>query len=132
MSSMDGQRFDELIKQMGQGRVTRLSALRDMLSRAAVALTGAALAADVVNAEKKNEGSVKKHSSQAGVQDAPKCWICHVPPGNPDEAHALNVGCPATGPEGHSNHHGDCVDGESVCHIPVKQSGAYCWKGDTC
>jgi prepilin-type N-terminal cleavage/methylation domain-containing protein len=33
--------------------------------------------------------------------------ICHVPPGNPDNAKTLTVGCTALGPEGHSNHEDD-------------------------
>jgi hypothetical protein len=129
---MDGERFDELIKRMGTARVTRMSALRSMLGGAAVALTGAVFAAEVVDAKKKKKGNGKNRSNTSGVQATPKCWVCHVPPGNPDNAHAINVGCPATGPEGHSNHEGDCVEGEDLCHIPVKEENAYCWKGNSC
>jgi hypothetical protein len=41
------------------------------------------------------------------VGDAPdgKMWICHVPPGNPDNAHTLHVGPKSW--NGHKNHDGD-------------------------
>ncbi len=34
-------------------------------------------------------------------------WVCHVPPGNPAQAHCAYVGVTASGPQGHSNHGGD-------------------------
>jgi prepilin-type N-terminal cleavage/methylation domain-containing protein len=33
--------------------------------------------------------------------------ICHVPPGNPENAQTITVACTALGPKGHSNHEGD-------------------------
>ncbi len=41
-----------------------------------------------------------------------KVWICHVPPGNPGNAHAINVD--ANGWNGHDNHAGDFqISGEN-------------------
>ncbi|MCH8165480.1 MAG: filamentous hemagglutinin N-terminal domain-containing protein [Planctomycetes bacterium] len=36
-----------------------------------------------------------------------KVTICHIPPGNPDNAHTITVGAPAVDP--HIDHHGDTV-----------------------
>ena len=43
-----------------------------------------------------------------GANDPNKCTICHVPPGNPPNAHTLTVGCSAV--QAHlRNHPGDCL-----------------------
>jgi hypothetical protein len=50
----------------------------------------------------------------AGPEDAcsdGKCTICHVPPGNPDNAHTIRVGEPAVEAHlAHGDHLGDCDD----------------------
>jgi len=57
--------------------------------------------------------------------------ICHVPPGNPDNAKTLTVGCTALGPEGHSNHEDDylgpCTGDETP---PVDDGGGDDGGGD--
>ena len=43
-----------------------------------------------------------------GASDPNKCTICHVPPGNPPNAHTLTIGCSAV--DAHlKNHPGDCL-----------------------
>ena len=43
-----------------------------------------------------------------GANDPQKCTICHVPPGNPPNAHTITVGCSAV--QAHlRNHPGDCL-----------------------
>ena len=51
---------------------------------------------------KDGDGSV---SAQAAV---PKVTICHVPPGNPANAHTITIGAPAV-PAHLANHDGDAV-----------------------
>jgi Dickkopf N-terminal cysteine-rich region len=40
---------------------------------------------------------------------SPKVLVCHIPPGNPANAHFICVGAPAVKP--HQKHHGDGVGG---------------------
>jgi hypothetical protein len=43
-----------------------------------------------------------------GSSDPNKCTICHVPPGNPNKALTLTIGCSAV--QAHlRNHPGDCL-----------------------
>lgn len=56
--------------------------------------------------------------SQAGGGGAPSCpadkvMVCHVPPGNPANAHTLCVGAPAV--KAHVQHHGDAL---GPCGVP--------------
>lgn len=51
--------------------------------------------------------------------DAKKTTICHVPPGNPANAHTLCIGNPAV-PHHLKNHHGDYV---GPCHDEVACPG---------
>src|SRR5215208_6354303 len=61
---MDGQKFDELVKQFCTTRLTRLSALRGLVAGAAAAVTGSALATDDADAKgKKGRGA---HSESKG------------------------------------------------------------------
>jgi hypothetical protein len=49
-----------------------------------------------------------------------KCTICHVPPGNPGNAHTLNIGCSAV--DAHlRNHPGDCL-GPCPCQVTGTQN----------
>jgi hypothetical protein len=48
------------------------------------------------------EGSVSAQAAE------PKVTICHVPPGNPDNAHTITIGAPAV-PAHLANHDGDAV-----------------------
>jgi hypothetical protein len=55
-----------------------------------------------------------------GANDPSKCTICHVPPGNPANAHTLVVGCSAV--DAHMrNHPGDCL-GPCPCQVTGKQN----------
>src|SRR5438270_10079537 len=55
-----------------------------------------------------------------GANDPDKCTICHVPPGNPPNAHTLVVGCSAV--QAHlRNHPGDCI-GPCPCQPTPKQN----------
>jgi hypothetical protein len=47
--------------------------------------------------------------------DAKKTTICHIPPGNPANAHTLCIGNPAVGP--HLSHHGDYL---GPCHTETR------------
>ena len=53
-----------------------------------------------------------------GANDPQKCTICHVPPGNPPQAHTITVGCSAV--DAHlRNHPGDCL-GPCPCQVTGK------------
>lgn len=53
-----------------------------------------------------------------GAED--KCTICHVPPGNPPNAHTLVIGCSAV--DAHMrNHPGDCL-GPCPCQPTPSQN----------
>ncbi|HYR23448.1 MAG TPA: hypothetical protein VEP30_11070 [Chthoniobacterales bacterium] len=55
-----------------------------------------------------------------GTNDPNKCTICHVPPGNPPNAHTLTIGCSAV--QAHlRNHPGDCL-GPCPCNPTPKQN----------
>jgi hypothetical protein len=55
-----------------------------------------------------------------GANDPNKCTICHVPPGNPPNAHTITIGCKAV--EAHMrNHPGDCL-GPCPCQVTGKQN----------
>src|SRR6185369_14477363 len=58
-------------------------------------------------------------------QDQKKTTICHIPPGNPANAHTLCVGNPAV--PAHIKHHGDHVgvcENETPCPPPGGTGGA--------
>jgi hypothetical protein len=59
-------------------------------------------AAAVQAADTNNDGSVSAQAAE------PKVTICHVPPGNPDNAHTITIGAPAV-PAHLANHDGDAV-----------------------
>jgi len=49
-----------------------------------------------------------------------KCTICHVPPGNPPNAHTITIGCSAV--DAHMrNHPGDCM-GPCPCQVTGTQN----------
>jgi hypothetical protein len=55
-----------------------------------------------------------------GSSDPNKCTICHVPPGNPPNAHTLTIGCSAV--DAHMrNHPGDCM-GPCPCQPTPSQN----------
>jgi hypothetical protein len=55
-----------------------------------------------------------------GASDPQKCTICHVPPGNPPNAHTITVGCSAV--QAHlRNHPGDCL-GPCPCQPTPSQN----------
>ena len=62
-----------------------------------------------ISAASEGEGSV---SAQTAV---PKVTICHVPPGNPANAHTITIGAPAV-PHHLSNHPGDHI---GPCSTPT-------------
>jgi len=54
------------------------------------------------------------------ASDPDKCTICHVPPGNPPNAHTLVIGCSAV--QAHlTNHPGDCL-GPCPCQVTGTQN----------
>jgi hypothetical protein len=54
------------------------------------------------------------------VKAEDKCTICHVPPGNPPNAHTITVGCSAV--DAHlRNHPGDCL-GPCPCQVTGTQN----------
>ena len=63
---MDGQKFDELIKQFCTTRLTRLSALRGLVAGVAATVTGSALIADDAEARKKGRGGAKAQDKKKG------------------------------------------------------------------
>lgn len=61
------------------------------------------------------ELAVKTHNGAYVCPSPKKVLICHIPPGNPDNAHTICVGAAAVDP--HEEQHGDFVgacDGEDV------------------
>src|SRR5262245_5047560 len=55
-----------------------------------------------------------------GSSDPQKCTICHVPPGNPPNAHTITIGCSAV--DAHlKNHPGDCL-GPCPCNVTGVQN----------
>ena len=49
-----------------------------------------------------------------------KCTICHLPPGNPENAQTLTIGCSAV--DAHMrNHPGDCM-GPCPCQVTQSQN----------
>lgn len=52
------------------------------------------------------EGAVTLKNGQLGCMGK-KVLICHIPPGNPANAHTICVGAPAVEP--HQTHHGDTL-----------------------
>jgi hypothetical protein len=58
---MDSKTFDELIKQVGTARLTRLSALRALLGGSALAITGAAFATEDADAKRGKKGRKRKN-----------------------------------------------------------------------
>lgn len=55
-----------------------------------------------------------------GKKDPKKCTICHVPPGNPPNAHTITIGCSAVDPH-MRNHPGDCL-GPCPCQVTGTQN----------
>ncbi len=55
-----------------------------------------------------------------GASDPDKCTICHVPPGNPPNAHTITIGCSAVDPH-MRNHPGDCL-GPCPCQVTGTQN----------
>jgi hypothetical protein len=56
--------------------------------------------------------------------DTKKTTICHIPPGNPGNAHTICVGNPAVAP--HVHHHGDTIGPckqEVTCQPPAAGTG---------
>jgi hypothetical protein len=49
---------------------------------------------------------------------AEKVTICHIPPGNPANAHTITVGAPAV--PTHLAQHGDCL-GACPCFVPPEE-----------
>jgi hypothetical protein len=79
--AMDSKKFDEVIKQIGTARMTRLSALRSLVGGAALAITGAAIGPELVDARraKKAGGRSRKKGRKAGRR---KSYIPTVPTDN--------------------------------------------------
>jgi hypothetical protein len=65
----------------------------------------------------------KAHAAAAASPDG-KVTICHIPPGNPANAHEIRVGEPAV--RAHVERHGDTVGG---CCVPVE---GVCGTTDDC
>lgn len=59
------------------------------------------------------EQAVTMANGQPGCTNPKKQLICHIPPGNPDNAHEICVGKPAVEP--HQTHHGDLL---GACAAP--------------
>ena len=115
---MDEQRFDDLSRVLGSRRGF-LTSLAGLATGAAISFLGL----DQEDAEAKKGGNGKKKGKKKGGKkrggsarnesggQPEKCKVCHCPPGNPDNCKVHEVGCPATGPEGHENHELDCIVG---------------------
>ena len=67
----------------------------------------------------------------ARADAADKVTICHIPPGNPDNAHAITVGAPAV--PAHVAQHGDvvCAAGNSNCCPGDTTASAVCTNFET-
>src|SRR5687768_3721735 len=70
---MDGQKFDELVKQFCTTRLTRLSALRGLVAGVAATVTGSTLIADDADAKKGRGGAKAENKKKGrGAQDEGK------------------------------------------------------------
>ncbi len=70
------------------------------------------------------ESAVTLANGQLGCTSPKKALICHIPPGNPANAHSICVGNAAVTP--HQTHHGDLV-GACATEPPPDDGG-----GDDC
>jgi len=74
-----------------------------------------------------DDGSIEAdaHLHACDPQDVKKTTICHIPPGNPANAHTICIGNPAV--SHHIKNHGDyvgpCAD-ETPCPPPVSTGGS--------
>jgi hypothetical protein len=59
------------------------------------------------------------HACEAG--STKKTTVCHIPPGNPDNAHTICIGNPAVSP--HQHHHGDTIGTPCVNERPCPPPG---------
>jgi hypothetical protein len=55
---------------------------------------------------------------EIGPGETKKGRLCHIPPGNPDNSHIIEVGWPAVDP--HMRYHGDCMWGGPERHGPCQ------------
>ena len=112
---MDGDRFDDQVRRLGRA-VHR----RGLLAQVGVLTALAIPALGELEAEAKKRKKRKKR--RGGEGDKPgleplcdpderkKVAMCHVPPGNPGNAHVICIA--PSGCNGHENHAGDCVCGK--------------------
>jgi hypothetical protein len=72
------------------------------------------------------DGTVDSHAELhvCDPQNTKKTTICHIPPGNPANAHTLCIGNPAVGPHllNHGDHLGPCRS-ETPCPPPAGMPG---------
>jgi hypothetical protein len=70
-----------------------------------------------------DDGSLGKHDRLHACDpgDTKKTTVCHIPPGNPANAHTICVGNPAASP--HQHHHGDTIGAACVNETPCPPPG---------
>src|SRR5215203_2542736 len=115
---MDGQKFDELIKQICTTRLTRLNALRGLVAGAAAAVTGSALVAHDAGATKgrhsgKKKGDAKKDGKSKRVNSEQEIREC---PSGARETRHLGEACGTTQ---------CCVAAENLECQKVAETGAF-------
>jgi hypothetical protein len=103
---------------VGNQLIRRISSSM-LLSLSSLIIAFAFWTTSPLNAKDKEPSSSATPDS-GGPSDSDKCTICHVPPGNPANAHTITVGCSAV--EAHlRNHPGDCL-GPCPCQPTPKQN----------
>lgn len=91
--------------------------------RSMFALLASAALAGCLATEPDTDASFREATPESCL--APKVLVCHVPPGNPANAHTICVGAAAV--PAHVTHHGDQV---GVCACGV--AGDACHADDDC
>lgn len=85
-------------------------------------LAGAALVTGCIHSEQSpsdTEAAMALRAEKSGSTDSKKTYICHIPPGNPANAHTILVGNPAVDAHlAHGCHVGRCAD------LPPDDTGA--------
>ena len=76
-NAVDGQKFDDLIKELGRKRLTRLNALRGLAAGAVAGVTGATLFSEGTDAKKKRGAAEAKKKKQVAAEAKKKRNVCH-------------------------------------------------------
>src|SRR4051812_39413485 len=99
----------------------RLSSIAFISVLLAAALTTACAREPDDDSLASDEAALKDPATGAPTCAAPKVLICHIPPGNPANAHEICVGEPAVA--AHVSHHGDSIGACTPSAPPSTDAG---------